>query len=466
MKQSGPHLFQALPRCILLRPFYYLCAVFPEFETYIRQHGLFEKTDRLILALSGGVDSVVLAHLLKQGGFVFSLAHCNFRLRGADSDEDERWCRQLAAELGVAITVKVFDTEAYCREHRLNVQLAARKLRYEWFKELLQQEQARYLLTAHHASDLTETVLINLLRGTGIRGLRGIARKQDPLVRPLLAFTRTQIEEYAQQQNIRFRLDKSNLEDKYERNYIRNQVIPLLKRLNPGLEETFTRNTGHFREEAAIVEAYLSRRATELTGSRQGCLVLGKDALLQEPYPASLLNYLLSDYGFNETQQGNIYRHLQQNALPGKELLSPTHRLSIDRHELLIRPLAEEAQEGNILIRSLEELETQDRFVLQVPEKFEIPGKEELIVQRDRLVFPLTLRGRKTGDKFIPFGMKGFKLLSDLFREEKLNTFEKEACLILQNGNGEIIWVIGYRSDERYRVGPADGPLVKLKFLG
>ena len=436
-----------------------------EFESNISKNGLFNKKQPLLLAISGGIDSVVLAHLLKETGFNFSLAHCNFQLRGKESAADEKFCRHLAKTLGVKIYTKVFNTGAYVTRHKTNIQLAARKLRYDWFEALIKEKKGECILTAHHANDVIETVLINLLRGTGIKGLKGIPVTQGKVVRPLLIFTRAQIEAYAKKNGLAFRLDKSNLEDKYERNFMRLNVIPLLKKINPALEETFIRNTANFRQEAGIVNDYIEERSIDLITQTPGMIFINKKNLKHETYLQSVLHNLISGYGFNETQERNILKNIREDALPGKIFSTHSHQLSIDRNDLIIRPIAREIS-GETTISSLADFKSKKQFSAKESRKFSVPKKNELLVNKSRLVFPLTIREKKTGDKFMPFGMKNFKLLSDFFKDQKMNHFEKESCRLLVNGNNEIIWVIGRRSDERYKVDTNDTNLLKLTAIG
>lgn len=436
------------------------------FGRHIERKDLFRKDQRLLVAVSGGVDSMVLVHLLHVCSYTFSMAHCNFQLRGSDSDKDEALCRQTAEQLGVPFHSRRFDTENYSRLNKLNIQLSARKLRYDWFDELLEQEKYDRLLTAHHVNDAMETVFINLLRGTGINGLKGIPEKKGKLVRPLLSFTREEIENFARLEKIGFRTDKSNADEKYDRNFIRLKVIPLLKNLNPGLEETFLRNLSHLSQEASIVNEYLQERAKYISTRKPGSKVIDRQQLLEEKYPETLLHYLLHPFGFNETQEANILRNLREKALPGKLFQSPGFVLSIDRQKLVIKSVSPAEKEA-ITINALSDLSlNHDLVMAEELNEFELPGKKDLIVSKEKLVFPLEFRSRKKGDKFMPFGMKHFKLVSDFFKDQKLDHFEKENCRLLVNGNGDIMWVAGYRSDERYKVKQTDKNLLKLTFLG
>ncbi|MBI2721330.1 MAG: tRNA lysidine(34) synthetase TilS [Bacteroidetes bacterium] len=433
------------------------------FEETILKNDLFNKKDNLLLAISGGIDSVVLAWLLKEGNYNFSLAHCNFNLRGSDSKNDEKFCRELAKKLDVNIFVKQFDTKLYSKKNKVSIQMAARDLRYSWFKKLIREEKLDKLLTAHHANDVVETVLLNLFRGTGIKGLKGIPIKNGKTVRPLLHCSKEEIEAYARTNKIKFRKDKSNEEEKYGRNFLRLKVIPLLKKLNPALEQTFVKNSSRFIEEGAIVNEYLQKKEKELLHLHKGNVVIKRQSLAKEKYASTLLNHLLKPFNFKETQRSNIERVLHTNSTETKYFYSDTHRLHIEREELILSEFR--LPEPEIKINSLKELKNSTMIKFSKQKEFHLPKRNELLLREDQLHFPLSLRAGKTGEKFKPFGMKGFKLLSDFYKDEKISTNEKEKCKLLVNGNGQIIWVIGYRSDERYRINPTDKNLIKLSLL-
>lgn len=343
--------------------------------------------------------------------------------------------------------------------------MAARKLRYNWFNELLKTEKYDYLLTAHHASDMMETFFINLMRGTGINGLKGIPEKNEQTVRPLLAFTKDQIEAYAKKNKLVFRLDKSNLEDHYERNFIRLNIIPLFKKINPALEEIFIRNTENLRQEAGIVKDYLEEHATDLITQTSNFVFIDKKKLKNQRHPESVLRHILEGYGFNRTQQKSILKTVLANGLSGKLFRSATHTLAVDRNDLVIKP-ASVSSETTQSIHSFKDLFDHGLFKTKELHEFELPAKNECLVSKKRLIFPLQLRTKQNGDRFMPFGMKNFKLVSDFFKEQKLNHFEKEQCRLLVNGNGEIIWITGHRSDQRYKVKNNETDLLKLTYLG
>jgi len=431
------------------------------FTKHVNDKNLFSTADQLLLAVSGGVDSVVLAHLLKFHGAHFTLAHCNFKLRGRDSDADEDFCRDLALQLGVNIYVNDFDVKAHCSKHKVSVQMAARDLRYHWFDQLIAEHHFNFLLTAHHASDSIETLFINLLRGTGIKGLKGVPEKSGNRVRPLLPFLKDTLVKFANDHSIRYRNDKSNEEKKYGRNTLRLSIIPALKNINPGLEQTLLENIRNFKEEAEIVDQFLNQKVKEILTKKDQQSYIDKSILKKEKYKRSVLHHVLGPWGFNDSQLTDIIENITHNGLTGKTFRSNTHELVIDRNYIIVKPLIEKFF-LKILIQSLEDLSAINLLSFKRISSFTKANKNEIILDTDRLIFPLTIRNCLRGDKFRPFGMSGFKLLSDYFKDEKLNKFEKENCKLLVNGNGEIIWVIGYRADDRYKASPTEKNLIKL----
>lgn len=435
-----------------------------KFESNIIKNQLFSKQHSLLLAISGGSDSIILAHLLKNAGFNFSLAHCNFKLRGKDSDADEAFCKDLAKVLKVKLYVKQFNVEAYCKKNKVSIQMAARELRYEWFNELLKEHKLNYLVTAHHANDVVETVFINLCRGTGINGLKGIPEKTGNIVRPLLSFSKDEIEDYAKKEKIKFRLDKSNLEAKYERNFLRLTIIPKLKELHPNLEQTILEDIANFKEEAEIVNDFLIQKSKELLSRKDDQILIDKKLLKKEKQLRTILHYLLNPFGFSNTQLNDIRTNLVSNGESGKLFFASSFTLTIDREFIFIKPGVSNSDES-FKIRSLAELKKLEHIKLEEVRNFTSIKSNELIIEKDKLVFPLTVRSKKTGDKFKPFGMKGFKLVSDFFKDQKLNAFEKEKCRLLENGNGDIIWVMGHRSDDRYKITTKEKPLLKLSLI-
>ena len=413
---------------------------------------MFNKQHSLLLAFSGGPDSVVLAHLLAQAGFRFSLAHCNFKLRGNDSEQDEAFSRRFAKQLGVPFYAQSFDVPKYAKAHGVSTQMAARDLRYQWFEELRTKHSHDWILTAHHLNDSIETFFLNLMRGAGIHGLTGIAETRAHIIRPMLEVTKSAILRYAAEHRLRYRQDKSNLEADYDRNYLRLKILPLLQKLKPGFETVMSSNLQHVQKEVAMLDYFLNQRLANLTLPSKGyALTLSIPKLREEPFQEAVLQKGLANFGFNHTQFKNIVEALQSKTSSGKQVLSRSHRLVIDRDVLVVRNL-EPVKPINVLIQSIEELLASPHLKVRTYTGKSFKSQSTFFVSRNKLLFPLEWRTWKQGDTFKPYGMKGVKKLSDLFKDLKLNTFEKEQCRVLVNGNGELMWVAGYRSDDRYKV--------------
>ena len=311
---------------------------------------------------------------------------------------------------------------------------------------------------------LLKLFFINLCRGTGIKGLKGIPEKAGNVVRPLLNFTKEEINTFAKKEKIKFRLDKSNLEDKYERNLLRLEIIPKLKKLHPALEQTILNNVTNFKAEAEIVNDFLAEKTKQLISEKGEQVLIDKNKLKKEKHLNTILHYILESFGFNASQIKDIKNNITGKGETGKLFFTSNFTLTIDRDFIFIKQGINQSLEA-FSIRSFDELKKSGYLNLKEISKFERVKNNELIVEKNKLIFPLKIRSKRTGDKFRPFGMKGFKLLSDFLKDQKLNAFEKEKCLILENGNGEIIWVIGHRSDDRYKVTGKETKLLKITIL-
>ena len=435
-----------------------------KFKSNIVKNQLFSKNDKLLLAISGGADSTALAYLLKKSGYLFALAHCNFKLRGKDSDADEAFCKELANKLGVLFYSTKFNTKSYCKENKISIQMGARELRYTWLNDLIKKNKIKYLLTAHHANDTIETLFINLLRGTGINGLKGIIEKKDSVVRPLLIFSKNELLDYLKKENISFRSDKSNLETKYERNFLRLKIIPELKKLHPHFETTLINNISNFKEESNIVNDFLIERFNKIVSENKSEILIDKHLLKKEKYIKTILNYIIKPYGFNSSQIDDITENLKENKVTGKLFFSIKYNLIIDRDFIFIKQ-KNDSKIQPIIINSIQELKKINFLKISQIKTPKIFSPKDLIIEQKQLIYPLILRSKQNGDKFNPFGMKGSKLVSDFIKDIKLNAIEKENCKILENGNGDIIWVIGYRSDNRYKINNDAKKLIKLSLL-
>ena len=424
------------------------------FTEHINTNFSFLKNKKLLVAISGGIDSVVLVYLLNQLNFDISLAHCNFQLRGEDSDLDERFVKKLADQLQLPIFTKSFATPEFAKKEKLSIQLAARKLRYDWFKVIIKENKLDYILTAHHADDSLETFLINMIRGTGLDGLTGIPERNENILRLLLPFTREQIEKYAEDNTIVWRDDSSNAEIKYVRNKIRHDVIPVLKKLNPSLLTSFNKTLQNLKGSRQIIKDSIENlKGIVIILTEVGIQKIDIEKLKEFNNPQAYLYELLNDFGF--TEWNDIADLLQ--AQSGKQIVSSTHRLVKDRDFLLLTDIDSKRIKEKEKIYEVSEkdriVEIED-FKLEVSDvkTVSIEGKTQnaAFIDRDKLKFPLIVRKWKNGDYFYPSGMQGKKKLSKFFIDNKMSVLQKEKIWLLCSSN-EIIWVIGKRLDDRYK---------------
>ena len=419
-------------------------------QNFISEKFLFSKEDKLILGISGGADSVCLMLLLLELDYNFELAHCNFNLRSDESDEDEIFVRKLAKEYQLRIHVKHFETKNYANENKISVQMAARDLRYAWFYDLLASENAKYIATGHHANDDIETFFINLVRGSGLKGLLGIKAKTDSIVRPLMAVSRTEIEEFLKENDIFFRKDSSNTSLKYLRNKIRHELIPLLTEMNPSIQKTISAEIKILEGIAEVYYQKMEEVKKEIVQNEEAIIQLRISDLLALKPLNTYLYELLNSYGFSTIDK--IAEAL--NVQSGKQFFSSTHQLLIDREFIFISEL--DVKKNELII-----VEETTNFIkspihLNFSKSDNIKWKDDLNsaqVDLEKLQFPLTLRKWKDGDKFIPLGMKTFKKLSDYFIDNKFSLLEKKKQWLLCSGK-DVIWVVGHRIDNRYKLEP------------
>lgn len=425
------------------------------FTDFAEQNRLFNRETKIIAAVSGGMDSVLMAHLLQEGGYQFAIAHCNFNLRGEESVRDRAFCHLLAQSLGVPYFCTEFNTTAYAEQHRISIQMAARDLRYQWFEQLRQENGYDVIALAHHQNDTIETILLNLTRGTGIAGLHGIQPRNGYLVRPMLAFTREQIAEVVEKNNIDYVEDSSNASNKYARNKIRLEVVPKLKELNPNLEQTFRDHLQHFDELGQLLELQVEKLRQELLVYRKGEVHITIDKINELNPRYLLLSELLKPYGFNKTTIDDLLEALDKH--PGRRFESPQWLAVVDREKLIISPLDLHNQTG-ITINENDESISFGRYSFSITHTsapYPIPTLSEMAaIDAGKLIWPLTLRTWEQGDVFYPLGMETRKKLSDFFVDQKVPLTAKSRIPILMNGNGEIIWVAGYRLDNRYKITP------------
>lgn len=420
------------------------------------------KQKKLLLAVSGGLDSMVLLHLFQELKCDIAIAHCNFQLRGMESFGDQKFVQEYAEANEIPIFVTQFDTEAFAKDYKLSTQVAARELRYNWFYELLETQKFDYILTAHHADDNLETFLINLSRGTGLEGLTGIPVQNDRVIRPLLFLSRQEIENYAKANAIQWREDSSNASDKYVRNKIRHHLIPILKELNPHFMASFLKTEGYLQESLAMVEDAASMVFQQVASEKENQIHFDLKQLLQLPNYQSYLYQWLKEYGF--TAWEDIYDLVQSQS--GKQVFSTDFRLLKDRDSLILSPIEDEKEETEFWINK-NQAEVKIPLNMTISEVTDISdaSNKTIFVDADQLVFPLVIRKWETGDTFQPFGMEGkSKKVSKLFKDEKLSLIEKENTWLLCS-NDQIVWVIGIRADHRFRTSNATKNILRIELI-
>lgn len=421
-----------------------------QFKQFVETNKLFDQSHSLLAAVSGGADSVVMLHLLAQSRLKVSVAHCNFQLRGADADGDEDFVRQLAEKYQMPFFSIRFDTLTYAKQNRLSVEMAARKLRYDWFAQLAAEHHFDRILTAHHLNDDIETVLLNLTRGTGINGLTGISAINGNIARPLLFASRSQIEEYARLNNLDFRTDSTNLSDDYQRNIIRHRIIPVLKEINPSFEERMSKNFKHIRQATDIYNWFIMRAIGDILSNNGQKVVIDAEKIMNQPFAEPILYECLKLYGFNSTHTEAVLKIIGQKS--GCTFQSATHRLLVDRTQIIIEP-AEQAEFEPIVIDSPQDVESVGLKMKVVPIADFVLDKRPSTACLDlgKLSFPLTIRRWQHGDFFYPIGMSKAQKLSDFFVNNKVNVFEKERAMVLTSDE-KIAWIIGYRPDNRFKI--------------
>lgn len=424
-----------------------------QFTNFIKTNALFVKQDRILLAVSGGKDSVLMAQLFKLAGYQFSIAHCNFNLRADESQRDENFVKLLAAVLSVPFYVKHFDTKAYANGKHISTQMAARDLRYQWFEALRVEKNYTYIAVAHHQNDSIETLLLNLTRGTGISGMHGILPKRDKIIRPLLFLSRLQIDQIVNENNIDYVEDSSNETAKYARNKIRLNVIPQLREINPNLEETFAQNIARFAETEEVLTQVVAEARKRIVRTENGNFYLSI-AEIEQLKPIKLLLFeLLKPFSFSTIVVDELIESLNKQS--GTSFYSATHRATIDRTDLLVSPIIIQHEERHHFMHSTDQsvkIENQQISIFNTESLLVEANLNKAFVDIDKLIFPLIIRFKQNGDKFMPLGMHHYKKLSDFLIDNKVPLPEKEKIPLLVNGNGEIIWVAGLRQDNRYKV--------------
>jgi tRNA(Ile)-lysidine synthase len=440
--------------------------MYTHFFKYSQEKKLFSPGEKILLAVSGGLDSMVMSHLFLRSGIQTGVAHCNFHLRGKESDDDETFVKQWADTHGTPFFCRGFDAKYYAAAQGISTQMAARTLRYEWFNELMETQGYDKIAVAHHADDNVETVLLNLLRGTGLKGVCGIAPVNNRLIRPLLFATREQISRYAAGNGIAYREDRSNASDDYARNYIRHHVTPALKTLNPSLAGTFRHNSEYLTQARCLLENTVKKNKAAWCVRHHNEWHIDVKALQQTAAPDFWLFELLQDFGFNSAQIADIARVLEEQ--PGKHFFSDAYELVKDRDRLIIC-LKSETENGTKQVFEIRQTDTHlthpvDLTLEQRQYHHASPlpqDKHIACLDADTLRFPLTMRLWQEGDVFIPLGMKGKQKLSDFFVNHKMPLPHKRQQWVILSGD-DIVWLVGQRLDDRYKVTPQTKSIVQI----
>lgn len=427
---------------------------------------------KLLITISGGIDSVVLTYLLHKLKLNISLAHCNFKLRGKDSFKDAEFVKNLSKKLNIPLFTIEFETSKYAEENKISIQMAARDLRYNWFQKISEEQNFDYILTAHHLDDVLETFLINLTRGTGLNGLIGIPEINENIVRPLLPFSRNDILIYAAKNKLQWREDKSNSSIKYVRNKIRHKVIPVLKELNPNLLNSFENTLNNLRGSQQISQDRIKNVLEKVSEQHENELIFNIKKIKQLNNPKIYLYELLKNYGFTEFEDIEALLIAQS----GKQVFSKTHRLLKNRDTLILTKI--EKREGVLDFKILEntskieepislKFNTIDilfdtkNYQNKILEEVIFDNKNSVSLDYDKITFPLTIRKWQKGDYFFPIGLNGKKKISKFFKDEKLSITAKENIWLLLSNN-QIIWVIGHRLDERFKVTKTTNKILKI----
>ena len=426
-----------------------------EFTAFIKNHALFTENDTVLLAVSGGTDSVVMTHLFAQSSYRFAVAHVNFTLRGPESDEDERWVAALAQRYQVPFHTRRFATADYADEQGISTQMAARQLRYAWFENLLAEHNYSRVATAHHLDDQLETTLLNLCQGTGIAGLRGMRVRRGSLVRPLLFASRARIELYREQHQLAWREDRSNRSDAYRRNRLRHHVLPQLQQINPNLLGTYQHTQERLLATEQLVADEVKRVAQRARREANGEIWLNKDMIKAHPQSTLILAELLREAHFSYAQARDVAECLRTEATIGKLFHTKSYTLLIDREYLIISPQAA----GLLPACQVRLADTQVAlptmkliFLRSAKEQYALTADSQRgAVDHDLLSFPLEVRPWREGDYFYPLGMMHRKKVSDFLIDLKMPRHRKSSVYVLTSGEA-IVWVVGLRLDHRFRI--------------
>ena len=426
-----------------------------QFLTFINKQNLIQPTQKVLLAVSGGMDSVVMCDLFSKAKFDFVIAHCNFGLRGEESNEDEMFVKKLSIKYKVPFVITTFQTLEFADNEKISTQMAARVLRYEWFEKVRNEHNCDYIATAHHQNDVLETIFLNLTKGTGIAGFHGIKAKKGFVIRPMLFAEKDSIFEYVVDNQIIWREDSSNESNKYQRNLIRNEVVPLLKKINPNLESTIQQTVERISAVEEIFEIEMEMLRKQITWSDAQATFVNYKAIQTLSQPVIKLSEMLKPFNFTYQQCQDIFEAFDKES--GKMFLSPTHTLVKDRTELVITKKNLQVFESQIIESGIREFLSENIYLtigesLEKKEGFIVPiSKKKACLDANKVRFPLQIRKWKEGDWFCPLGMNKKKLISDFLIDIKVPLNLKKEVYVLTS-NGSIVWVVGHRIDDRFKV--------------
>jgi tRNA(Ile)-lysidine synthase len=435
-----------------------------ELKKYISDNSIIEPGNRILLAVSGGIDSMVMAHLFHMLDYEIGIAHCNFSLRAMESDKDEEMVRQYAYELNIPFHATRFDTIVFAKKNKLSVQMAARDLRYKWFEEIRKENGYDLIAIAHNLNDNIETLLINLIRGTGLAGMAGMKPSINKIIRPLLFATRQEILSFRNKNEIAFREDSSNADTKYTRNKIRHQVVPLLKEINPSIEQTLNETLERFAGFSDIVAEYMSQVRLSISEEKDQFSTFNVNLLRTYLHNKTILFELFKPYGITNALLTDLIKVIEGKT--GGQIITETHRIIKNRREIIVSD-EDSRKESSYVVENIQDFcgfsGISSVKNIRITENFEIPSEPHIAcLDSQKVVFPIIIRKWKPGDYFFPLGMKQKKKLSDYFIDNKYSKFDKENIYILES-DGKIVWIIGDRIDDRFRISKSTQKALLIK---
>lgn len=432
---------------------------------FIEEKQLFKPGQKVLLAISGGIDSMVLLHLFERSGFEYGIAHCNFNLRGSESDADEEFVKSQVLWHGVPAFFKSFETEEHAKVNGISIEMAARELRYAYFEDVRAQNAYDSIATAHHQDDMIETFFLNLSRKTGIKGLTGIKEKNGKLIRPLLFANREEIENYAAENYLEYRKDSSNDEVIFQRNFVRHNILPLFSEMNPTFKKNLLASIENLKDAENVYSKTVEHEIIKMVLIENGTTTIDLASMLESDFPKILLFEILSSFNFNSSVIDDVFQSLENDS--GKQFFSKTHRAIKDREKLFVTQIAN--HDNRIYYIEQDDIELFEPFDIIIgkfrKENFNITKKPNVAcLDAQKLQFPLLLRKWQRGDYFQPLGMENFKKVSDFFIDQKFPLHEKENTWLLCSGKN-IVWIMGHRIDNRFKVTPKTQDVVEVTLV-